>query len=150
MRKAINTDVKSIYAIVDSYAKKGEMLPCAVYEIHERLRDFFVYIDDETGEITGVCALRICWGGIGEIRSLAVKEEFKKRGIGKAMIHACLDEAAALGLPKVFALTYVPGFFLKFGFEVIDKKSLPHKIWGDCVKCSKFPECDETAVMLEM
>ena len=66
------------------------------------------------------------------------------------MALACLEEAALIGLQRLFALTYKPEFFRKIGFEEIDKSTLPHKIWGDCIKCSKFPECDETAMMLEL
>jgi len=26
----------------------------------------------------------------------------------------------------------------------------PQKIWSDCIKCAKFPECDETAMIREI
>ena len=63
---------------------------------------------------------------------------------------ACLEEASVLGIEKVFTLTYVPNFFIKRGFYEVDKSQLPHKIWADCLKCPKFPNCDETALMLEL
>jgi len=150
LRKARISDVKGIHALVDSYAKQGEMLPCALVDLYERVRDFYVYTDDESGELLGVCALHICWEDLGEIRSLAVKGEERMRGIGKKMALACLEEAALLGLKRVFALTYKPDFFSRLGFSEIDKGTLPHKIWGDCIKCSKFPDCDETAMMVEL
>lgn len=148
LRKAKIGDVKAIHGLIDSYAKKGDMLPCALVELYERLRDFYVFIDDDSKEIVGACALHICWEDLGEIRSLAVKEDYRMKGAGKKMANACLEEAAMLGLQKVFALTYVPAFFSRFGFNEVDKSVLPHKIWGECIKCSKFPECDETAMML--
>lgn len=150
LRKAKIGDVKNIHALIDNYAKKAEMLPCALVDLYERLRDFYVFIDDETEELVGVCALHICWEDLGEIRSLAVKEDKILGGVGKRMTLACLEEAALIGLNQVFALTYKPEFFSRLGFNEIDKSKLPHKIWGDCIKCSKFPECDETAMMLDL
>lgn len=150
IRKARVEDVKIMHSLIDSYAKKGEMLPCGLIDLYERLRDFYVFIDDESGEVLGACALHICWEDLGEIRSLAVKDEKKLSGIGKKMTLACLEEAAIIGLKRVFALTYQPKFFEKLGFNEIDKGMLPHKIWGACIKCSKFPECDETAMMLQL
>jgi amino-acid N-acetyltransferase len=67
-----------------------------------------------------------------------------------SLVEACLKEARSLGLRKVFALTYAEGFFLRIGFRVVEKSTLPHKVWGDCLKCPKFPECDETAMVLEL
>jgi len=149
MRHSIG-DVKKIHALIENYAKRGEMLPCALVDLYERLRDFYVFADDETEELIGVCALHICWEDLGEIRSLAVKEDRILAGVGKRMTMACLEEAAIIGLKQVFALTYKPEFFSRLGFNEIDKSRLPHKIWGDCIKCSKFPECDETAMMLDL
>ena len=150
LRKARIDDVKEIHALIDGYAKGGEMLPVALVDLYERVRDFYVFADDETGQLQGVCALHICWADLAEIRSLAVVDEKKMQGIGKKLVMACLEEAAILGIWKVFALTYKPEFFSKLNFAEIDKGTLPHKIWGDCIKCSKFPECDETAMMLEL
>ena len=150
LRKAKIGDVKKIHALIETYAKRGEMLSCALVDLYERLRDFYVFIDDETEELIGVCALHICWEDLGEIRSLAVKEDKILAGVGKRMTMACLEEAALIGLNQVFALTYKPEFFSRLGFSEIDKSRLPHKIWGDCIKCSKFPECDETAMMLDL
>jgi len=150
LRKAKINDVRTIHALIDGYARKGAMLPCALVDLYERVRDFYVYIDDASKEIIGACALHICWEDLAEIRSLAVKEEERLKGVGRKMALACLEEAAILGLKKVFALTYTPEFFEKLGFKSIDKNVLPHKIWGECIKCSKFPECDETAMMLDL
>lgn len=121
------------------------MLPRALNELYESIRDFFVYEID--GQIVGVCALRILWEDLAEVRSLAVLPEFQRSGIGRALVKRCLKEAVDLGIKRVFALTYRPDFFKKNGFVDIDKAKLPQKIWGDCLKCHKFPECDEHAVI---
>jgi amino-acid N-acetyltransferase len=146
VRKARIDDVKVIFKFIEGFAVKGDMLHRPVSEIYNTLRDFYVY--EVNGVILGTCALHVCWEDLAEVRSLAVDERAKEKGIGKALINACIEDAKTLGVTKLFALTYKEGYFKKMGFEIIDMKILPHKIWTDCVKCVKFPECDETAVML--
>lgn len=148
VRKAVLGDAEAIHAIIEAFSKKGVMLNRPVSEILDGIRAFFVY--EVNGMIVGICALQICSDDMGEIRSLAVREKFTRRGIGKELVEACLEEAAALGLKKVFALTYRTEFFKKLGFRQINKDVLPHKIWGDCIRCIKFPNCDENAVITEI
>ena len=144
-RKATVSDIKNIHKLIASYSEKGIMLPRPLNELYENMRDFF--ISEETDKVAGFCALHPMWEDLGEIRSLVVIERFRKKGVGKQLIRKCLSEAQKLGLKKVFALTYVPEFFMKFGFQETNKSNLPHKIWGDCMRCPKFPECDEFAVI---
>ncbi|MBN1941339.1 MAG: N-acetyltransferase [Candidatus Diapherotrites archaeon] len=148
IRKAKISDVKQIKALLSSYAAKGLLLDRSALSIYEQLRDFVVF--EENSEIKACCALHICWEGLGEIRSLAVKEEHWRKGIGKGIVEECLAEAKRLELQKVFTLTYVPDFFKKIGFQEIPKDVLPHKIWADCINCVKFPDCDETAMQIEI
>lgn len=148
VRKAVIKDVKEIYELVESFARKGDMLHRPLNDLYANIRDFFVYEKD--GEILGTCALHICWEDLAEVRSLAVKEGAAGKGVGKGLVDACLDEARRFGVRRVFALTYRPAFFEKMGFRSIEKDVLPHKIWGDCIKCVKFPNCDESAVMIEL
>jgi amino-acid N-acetyltransferase len=146
IRKAVVADIKHIHKLVNEFAKQNAMLPRALNELYESIRDFFIYEDE--GEIIAVCALRILWEDLAEIRSLAVLENYQKQGIGGTLLNSCLQEARNLGIQRVFALTYQPNFFKKNGFSDIDKAKLPQKIWGDCLKCHKFPECDEHAVII--
>jgi len=146
IRKAVITDTKKIQRLVNDFARKEEMLPRALNELYESLRDFIVY--EDRGEVVGVCALRILWEDLAEIRSLAVLRESQGAGIGRLLVKRCLKEAKDLGIKRVFALTYKPEFYKKNGFSDIDKAKLPQKIWGDCLKCHKFPECDEHAVII--
>jgi amino-acid N-acetyltransferase len=98
----------------------------------------------------GTCAIHVSWENLAEIRSLAVEEGFTKKGVGRALVENCLAEAKELGISRVFVLTYKKDFFEKVGFHLMDKSGLPHKIWADCIRCVKFPGCDETAMMKEM
>jgi amino-acid N-acetyltransferase len=146
IRKARLTDVKAMQALINQFADSGQMLPRTLNELYEHLRDFHVY--EENDSISGVCALHISWDGLAEIRSLAVRQERMKRGIGAELVRWCLAEAAELQVGRVFVLTYQDGFFRKLGFKDTDKKELPHKIWTDCLNCVKFPNCDESALII--
>jgi len=144
-RKARIKDVKEIHKLVNLYAREGLMLPRSLNEIYENLRDHIVCENKDM--ILGVCALHILWEDLAELRCLAVKKEEQNKGIGKKLVKIALCEAQNLGVKKVFVLTYKPEFFKKLGFIEIEKSTLPQKIWGDCLKCPKFPECDEFALI---
>ncbi len=147
IRKAKVADIKQIYNLIMEFALKEEMLPRSLSELYDNLRDFFVF--EESGKISGCCALHVMWEDLGEIRSLAVKTEEQGKGIGAKLVEACIEEMSHIGLNKVFALTYRPEFFEKKKFLKIDKAELPHKVWADCIKCPKFPDCGEVPVMYE-
>jgi len=148
IRKAMISDVKAIQSLINEYAEAGQMLPRTLNELYEHLRDFLVF--EKNGIIAGVCALHVSWDGLAEIRSLAVRKNRAKSGIGSTLVRQCLTEAAALGVERVFVLTYQADFFRKLGFSDLDKKELPHKIWTDCLNCVKFPNCDETALIITL
>ena len=151
IRKAIIEDVKTIHKLLNDYGQQGLLLPRPIIELYEHLRDFFVVEgSDPKGPIIGVCALGLCWEDLAEIRSLAVAQEEQRKKLGSQLVKVCLDEASALGIKRVFTLTYNPGFFSQLGFKEVEKSTLPHKIWADCLKCTKFPDCDEIAMMIEL
>lgn len=148
VRKAKITDVKTIHRLVNEFAKKGEMIPRSLNDLYENIRDIFVY--EDRGEIKGVCALHILWEDLAEVRSLSVRLDVQGIGIGKKLVTTCIKEAKMLGIKRLFALTYHSEFFEKMGFVVTDKSKLPQKIWGECLRCPKFPECDESAVIMNL
>lgn len=138
-------DADSIHRIINRFADKGDILPRALSEIYENIRDFFVVRNE--GEVVACAALHISWLDLAEIRSLAVDEKNQNQRIGSLLVQACLDEAKALGIPTVFCLTSEPAFFEKHGFKLVDKAELPRKVWGECYRCPKFPDCDEVALI---
>jgi len=148
IEKAGTSDVPHIKELVDYYAKRGEMLPRSLSEIYEHLRSFLVYLKD--GKVVGCCALYITWSDLAEIKSLAVEESHTGRGVGSTLVKAALEEARELGMPKVFTLTTKPEFFKKLGFKTIKKEKLPQKIWGECIRCTKFENCDEEALIIKL
>ncbi len=148
LRKATLLDVKKIHALLQEYAKKGDLLARPLTLLYERVREFFVF--EEEDKIIGCAALSIVWEDMAEIRSLAVAEEYQKQKLGKKLVEVCINEAKNLKIKTLFTLTYRPGFFQKLGFHEIDKKQLPHKIWSDCIHCPQFPDCNETALILNI
>ena len=150
IRKALISDVKNIQQLINSFSGEGVVLPRSLSELYDNLRDYSVYCHGTEETICGTCAIHVCWENLAEIRSLVVREDCGKRGVGKALVESCLAEAHTLGIRRVFVLTYKESFFEKLGFRTIDKSDLPHKIWADCLKCAKFPDCDEVAMEKEL
>jgi amino-acid N-acetyltransferase len=163
VRRAKVGDVPQIVSLINSYAEKGEMLYRSQSQVLQQIRNYFVAAKYDTADngrevaveqgnvsIVACGSLDITWNDLAELRSLAVKQEFQKLGLGTRIVEALLDDAVELGLKHVFALTYKPHFFEKLGFKIIDKQLLPHKVWSICIDCLKFPVCDEVAMQIEV
>ncbi len=150
LRKARISEVSLIHRLINSCAERGEMLPRSLAELYDNMRDYFVYEHPETGEIGGACSLHICWEDLAEIRSLCVVEHLRRLGVGADLVRACMEEAKQFAVEELFVLTYRREFFGQFGFEEVEKTRLPQKIWTDCVKCPKFPLCDEVAMITRL
>jgi amino-acid N-acetyltransferase len=144
-RKAGMRDIPNILALIDSYAAKGIMLPRTEFEMSENIRDFSVAYDGEV--LAGCGALHFYTPTTAEVRSLAVLPEMKQHGVGRALVEALEQEARDNDLESIFAFTYVPGFFQKLGFSEVERGELPLKAWKDCLRCPKFQNCDEIAVL---
>lgn len=144
-RKATVPDVPRLQKLIHTFAARDEMLHRSLNELYENIRDFVVV--EENGEILACAALHVTWDDLAELKAVAVAEHAQGRGLGKLITDFCLAEARQIGLRRVFALTYKPEFFTKRGFQIIDRNMLPHKVWGECIKCHKFPNCNEVAMM---
>ena len=147
IRKAKIRDAHAIHRLINQFACKDLMMPRSLNEIYETIRDFWVAVDAR-GRFSGCVALHVVgWENLAEIKSLAVEKRSQKKGVGSLLIEACLRESRELRVGKVFALSYVPKFFKKFGFQTIAKSKLPHKVWAECCNCPKFPHCGEIALI---
>jgi len=145
VERAKISDVAQMHELINSFADKGEMLPRSLSEIYENVRDYFVIREVE--RVVACAALHVIWSDLAEIKSVAVAEGSQGQGIGVQLVQACLKEAKELGIPTVFCLTYKPAFFEGLGFSQLDKLELPRKVWGECYRCPKFPDCDEVALI---
>ena len=148
VEKAGIGDVPQMHKLINKFADKGEMLARSLSEIYENIRDYFIVRDGD--KVIACAALHINWSDIAEARSVAVAEDYQGQGIGRELIKACVADARRLGIPSVFCLTYKPVFFEKAGFAQIDKMELPQKIWNECFRCPKFPNCDEVALIIHL
>ena len=148
MEKARIKDVTQMHQLINHFADRGEMLARSLSEIYENIRDYFVVRQGE--RVIACAALHVSWSDLAEIKSVAVAEDIQEQRIGAQLVEACLKEAKGLGIPTIFCLTYKPGFFEKCGFSQVDKMELPHKVWGECYRCPKFPNCDEVALIYHL
>ena len=148
VEKANISEVPRIHKLINSFAGRGEMLARPLSEIYENIRDFVVVRKGK--RIVGCAALHVLWSDLAEIKSVAVDEEMQRQGVGNKLVTACLQDARDLGIETVFCLTYKPKFFEKLGLKEVEKMTLPQKIWTECYRCSKFPNCDETAMTIKI
>lgn len=148
IRKAKISDVEDIHKLITHYAAKGLMLARARTVLYEGIREFSVVEIDN--RVVAAGSLHILWSDLAEIRALAVAPEYLRQGLGKSLVEEFIKEAKGLELPRLFSLTYKPGFFAKCGFRLINKDLLPQKVWRECVNCPHFPNCEESAVILEL
>lgn len=148
IRQAKLSDTDAILRLINNNARQGLMLMKSPLDVYKNILSFVVYEQD--GTVVGCSRLVVLWKDIGEVASLAVQDEYKRRGIGAELVSACTDKARALGLPRVFTLTYQVSFFEGCGFSQVSRESLPHKVFGDCLNCPKADNCDETALILDL
>ncbi len=148
IRHANVDDAEVIQALVLHYAKKNDMLPRSLNDIYENIRDYIVI--EENKKITACCALHVCWRDLAEVRSLAVAPRQTKKGLGSRIVKYALKEASSLGIERVFALTFRTSFFENLGFRKVEMNELPKKVWVDCIKCVHFPNCNETALVIDL
>jgi amino-acid N-acetyltransferase len=147
IRPARAADVDAMQVLIDGYAAQDLMLSRSREFLTEHVRDFVVA---EADTFAGCCALAVLTRDLAEIRSLAVRPETSGRGVGKALVDACVEQARTLGLRRVFALTLVPEFFERCGFTLISLGRLPEKSAAECPVCPKRFACDEQAMLLNL
>ncbi len=145
IRPALASDAKGIHTLLLKYSQQEVLLPRPLSEIYALIPQFFIAeVDDK---LVGCSALEVFTSELGEVRSLAVDPQYKGYKIGEGLLTEVEGYAKNIGLSKIMALTYVDKFFHKFGYKTVMMTQLPEKVWGVCVKCPKFNNCDEVAVL---
>ncbi len=146
IRKADVADIDSIYSILKTYSVQGVILERSRDELNKNVEKFFVA--DNNNTIAGVISYYNYSDTLIEVRSLAVRDEYFKKGIGSALLNAMVAFLSDnFRDSRIFALTYHPDFFRKYRFNVVAKDSLPEKIWKDCKYCMNQENCGETALV---
>jgi amino-acid N-acetyltransferase len=148
IRKAELRDVPALFKLISRYVVERILLPRPLTNLYEDVWEFTVA--EEEGKLVGCGALKFYNQELAEIRSLCVDEELKSKGVGRQLIEALLDEAERYELKTVFALTVVPAFFEKLGFQKAARERFPAKVYEDCLGCPKYSCCDEIAVTYEL
>lgn len=149
VRNARVADAPAICELVNHYAERGQMLHRSLESVYDALREFIV-AENDGGEVVACAAMDLFWADLAELKSLAVSPDHRGLGIGRLLVKKAIEDARALGVSRLFALTYEKEFFEKLGFHVIDKSALPEKVWRECISCPKADSCDEIALMLVM
>jgi len=148
IRNATMEDAEAILALVNENASRGLMLSKTPYGVYKNIQSFTVFEDE--GKLIGCCRLGIAWNDLAEVASLAVSDEYRKKGIGRQLVDDCVEKARKLKLKKLFTLSYQADFFIKCGFKEVDLSTLPYKVFGDCLNCPKVNCCDERAFILDI
>ncbi|MCL1791832.1 MAG: N-acetyltransferase [Peptococcaceae bacterium] len=147
-RKANLLDSEDIVRLIADYAAEGLMLPRSRNSVYEGIWEYSLALDGDV--VVGVGGLHVVWQDLAEVRSLAVDRAYTGRGVGSRLVGLLVEEARQLCCQRVFALTYQVGFFEKLGFYLANKEDMPHKVWKECLNCVKFPNCDETALIMDL
>ncbi len=148
IRHAKMNDAQAILDLVNFYAEQGLMLKKCPYDVYRNIQSFFVYAEGE--RILGCVRAAVVWRDMIEVASLAVHPDAGRKGIGRQLVNACIEQAKELGVARVFSLTYQCEFFTKCGFHEIERETLPHKVFGDCLSCAKVDCCDEHAFVRDI
>ena len=151
VRKARVFDVEAMHRLINHYAGQQLMLPKTNLQLYENLRDYHVAVETaDDNKVLGCGALHIYWTNLAEIRALAVFPGTTHKGVGTLLVNRLVEEARTFALERVFAFTYVPEFFGRFGFVQVEHRSLPLKVYNECFHCPKFNCCDEVAMVLQL
>ena len=118
IRPARTSDVRAIRRLVDLYSARRILLSKATVTLYEDVPDFLVA--ELHGQVVGCGALHVIWEDLGELRTLAVDPDQVGQGIGRILIDSLLDRARALGVARVFCLTFEARFFAGSGFVEIE------------------------------
>lgn len=148
VRRARLADVSQMMPMLENFARQAEILPRLEADVYQSIRAWVVA--EAAGRVVAMGSLFILWHDLAEIRSLVIDPAWQGQGLGRHIVTQLLVEARALALPRVFALTRKPGFFLKLGFQLTRMEDLPRKVQKDCVFCPKFKACDEVAVIMPL
>ena len=145
VRPASLADVPGLQALIAPFVATGDLLPRSEYDLSRHIKEYHVAAT-AAAEIVGSVALKIYSPRLAELGALAVRADPQGNGIGRALCDELLEDARALGLREVFALTRKPLFFLRLGFSLAEREHFPMKVWADCAKCPRQYACDEVAV----
>ncbi|HEX2190369.1 MAG TPA: N-acetyltransferase [Longimicrobiaceae bacterium] len=149
VRGARVADMQQLEPLINGFAARELMLPKTIEQLSRNFREFVV-AEAGDGRVLGCAALRVYTPQLAELGSLAVHGDAHGVGVGRRLVERIEEEARALGIGTVFALTLQDAFFHKVGYRTVQKEMFPLKVWADCRQCPKIHACDEIAVVKEV
>ena len=132
VRSARTSDVKQIRAIIDTFAAPGKMLEKETVTLFESVQEFVVAVDGD--QVVGCGALHVLWEDLAEVRTVAVKENFHKMGIGHKIMEAIVERAKSVGVKRIFCLTFQTEFFGKHGFFEIEGTPVEPDVYQELLR----------------
>jgi amino-acid N-acetyltransferase len=132
IRPAVTRDVKVIRELIDLYAPQRRLLKKETVSLFESVQEFTVAEVD--GRVIGCGALHVMWEDLAEVRTLAVLEEYRGKGVGKRMLDAIIERAESIGVNRLFCLTFETEFFARHGFKEIEGAPVNPDVYGELLR----------------
>ena len=152
LRPAVAADAPALHALISSHVEEGKLLPRTLDELTVHAPRFVVAVEPTaTGDhIVGCAELAPLSPNVAEVRSLVVKEDVRRLGLGEQMVASLAGRARCEEYSKLCAFAHEPAFFVRRGFSIVPHTWLPEKIAHDCYSCPLFRNCSQYAVVLDL
>ena len=152
LRAAVTADAPQLHALIASHLEEGRLLPRTLDELAIHAPRFVVAVEtSSTGDrIVGCAELAPLSAAVGEVRSLVVGREARRKGLGQRMVDDLGLRAKREGFNRICAFAHDPKFFMRQGFSIVPHPWVPEKIARDCYSCALFRNCGQYAVVLDL
>ena len=127
IRPARTSDIKGIRQLIDSYAPQGRLLSKETVTLYESVQEFTVAVEND--QVVGCGALHVLWEDLAEVRTVAVTENLRGKGVGHQILDSIIERAQEIGVKRIFCLTFETKFFGSHGFEVIEGTPVEPEIY---------------------
>jgi len=132
IRPARTSDIKGIRQLIDSYAPQGRLLSKETVTLYESVQEFTVAVEGD--QVVGCGALHVLWEDLAEVRTVAVAENLRGKGVGHQILDSIIVRAQAIGVKRIFCLTFETKFFGRHGFEVIEGTPVEPEIYKELLR----------------
>ena len=133
VRRARTSDVPWIQKITEPLVQERVLLGKDSVVLFEAVQEFRIAVD-EHGTPIGCGALHVFWEDLGEVRTLAVADDWLGRGVGHALLETLETDARALGLSRLFCLTFEVPFFRRHGFVDMGEETVDPAVYAELVR----------------
>lgn len=132
IRAARTPDVPAIRDLVQPLAEARVLVAKDTVSYYESLQEFRVA--EVAGTVVGCGALHVLWEDLAEVRTLAVADDHRGRGLGHQLLEQLVEDAAELGVSRLFCLTFEVDFFSRNGFEVIEGTPVDSEVFAELLR----------------